>query len=309
MRVKAASADKPGLLEIEIMQESFLFKAQPFKRNDGLVKDVLTRRLKGKSALITGASRGVGREIALMLAPYEMRLGLLARSREELDKLAEEIKKFGSQAIILAVDLTERPQIEQAVALFAQKAGAPDFLVNNAGIGMRSYWEDITLEKELAITGVNYLAPLILMRLILPMMLKRKSGQIININTVGGLYAAPYQAAYCASKAAFLAYATSLAHELEGSGVYISNLFPGPIDTEFLRRPNYESFRDSKEVVPAGRVASEVMAVIARPRERVFIGPAWRHLAVKLTNLAPCLFRRIIESKNSLPLRVKKKDA
>ena len=194
----------------------------------------MNKSFQGKSALITGASEGVGRAIAETLGPLKMNLGLLARSQEKLEQVAETVSRAGSQAFILKGDLRDRARIESIADEFKGKFGFPDFLINNAGIGVRSYWEDTNLESELDTTKVNYIAPMILIRAFLPSMLKADKGHIININTIGGLYSAPYQGAYCASKWALISYTESLAFELENTKVSISTIFPGPIDTNFL---------------------------------------------------------------------------
>ncbi len=258
----------------------------------------------GKSVLITGASEGVGKAIAEAFGPLKMNLGLVARSQEKLEQVAETVTKAGSQALILKADLRDQGGVKNIADEFKGKFGYADFLINNAGIGVRSYWEDTNLESELDITKVNYIAPMILIRAFLPGMLKADKGHIININTIGGLYSAPYQGAYCASKWALLSYTESLAYELENTNVSITTLFPGPIDTNFLNNGNYESFKKSPDVVSPEYMAGKVLSVISKPTERVFIGPLWKLLAVKVGNFYPQFFRKIFEKKNTPPKRL-----
>lgn len=262
---------------------------------------MLKECLENRVALITGASRGVGKAIAEKLSPYHMKIGILGRSEEMLQQVARTINSAGSTAFIVRADLKDQRGLTEAVAGFTAKAGFPDLLINNAGIGIRDRWRNISLSSELEITAVNYTAPLVLMRLILPNMLLRKKGHIININTIGGMYPAPYQSAYCASKAALRAYALSLAYELEKTNIRISTVYPGPIDTDFLKQANYEGFKGSKEVVSAGTIADAVLSVIQRPRESVFIGSRVKLLAVKIAGMYPEFFRKIIEKKNKPP--------
>ena len=101
---------------------------------------------------------------------------------------------------MVPADLRIRGDIERVIAETKQKFGFVDFLINNAGIGFRGFWNDLSLESDLDTVSVNYTAPVILIRHLLPDMLKENKGQIININAIGGLYAAPYQGAYGASK-------------------------------------------------------------------------------------------------------------
>ncbi|KMP10306.1 hypothetical protein UR09_06670 [Candidatus Nitromaritima sp. SCGC AAA799-A02] len=264
----------------------------------------MKEKLQGKTALITGASEGVGRAIAETLSHYEMKLGLIARSQDKLEQVAEKVNRKGSEAMILKADLRDRSAIEEAVGKFKAKFGVSDFLINNAGIGVRGYWCDIPLESELDTLAVNYTAPMILIRALLPDMLKADQGHIININTIGALYAAPYNGAYCASKWALLAYVESLAYELESTHVHISSLFPGPIDTRFLSNPNFESFKRSPDMVSPSFMAEKVLSLIDSPRERVFIGSLFKLMAVKIASFNPRFFRKIIEKKNAPPKKL-----
>lgn len=264
------------------------------------MKIAANEKLRNKSVLITGASKGVGRAIAELLSNYGMKLGLLARSEDLLKQAAEEVEVNGSKALILPADLTKREEIEAAVRQFRQEFGTPDFLINNAGLGWRSFWNEISLEKELEMIRVNFLSPLILIRLILPEMLKRNEGRIININSISGLYASPYMGAYCASKAAQLAYSTSLAYELEKTNVKISSIFSGAIDTDFHK--NYRGFQKKGRVLSPKKMAEHVLSIMGNPRERLFLASLAESVVIKITNLNPQFFRGIIEAKNLPPL-------
>lgn len=264
---------------------------------------LLEEKLRNKIALITGASKGVGRVIAETLGSYNMKIGLLARSEELLMQAADKVNSLGSETLALKVDLSNQDDLKHAVFEFREKFGIPDFLINCAGIGMRGFWTDFSLESELKIMAVNYAAPILLIRLLLPDMLRVNKGHIININAIGGMYAAPYQGAYCASKAALFSYSLSLGYELKNTNVKISSIFPGPIDTDFLKAPNFESFRNSKDVVLPAVIVKAVLSVMDKPKETVFIGPSWKFLAVKVANFCPEFSRKIIEKKNKLPIR------
>lgn len=266
-----------------------------------VMEDSLENKLKNKTVLVTGASKGVGKAIVEKLSIYNMKIGLLARSEEKLRQLQGLVNASGSEAIILRADLRNRKEIEEAANEFRQKFGTPDFLINNAGIGIRAFWKDISLDDEIDMMSINYIAAVTLIRLFLPDMLYKNRGHIININSVGGMYAAPYQGGYCASKSALLAYSISLAYELEHTNIYISSLLPGPIDTDFLNGPNFDGFKKSREMVSPYDIANKVLSVVYHPREIVFIGSALKLFAVKIANLHPCFFRKIIEKKNKPP--------
>ena len=129
----------------------------------------------------------------------------------------------------------------------------------------------------------------------------KKEAHIVNINSIAGLFTTPYQGAYCASKSALTAYASSLAYELESTNVRISTLFPGPIETPFLNGRNYEGFKNASDKVTAEFIAEKTISVINNPQELVFIGSRWKALAVKIANLYPIFFRKLIEMKNTPP--------
>jgi|TARA_B100000315_G_scaffold258095_1_gene309066 short-subunit dehydrogenase len=261
----------------------------------------MENKLKDKVVLVTGASKGIGKAIVEALSIYDLKLGLLARSEDALEKVAEYTRNAGSEVKTLRVDLNNQVEIEGAVEKLRQEYGAPDILINNAGFGARDYWTNVSLEEELKMTKVNYEAPVILIRCILPDMMKLGRGHIININTLGGVYAAPYQGAYCASKAALFAYSSSLAYELENTNVDITSLIVGPTDTGFLNRPNYEGYKKDNVMTSPEKVADKVISIINHPQEISMVESPLKLLVAKITNLHPRFFRRIIERKNTPP--------
>ncbi len=147
----------------------------------------MEEKLREKTALITGASEGVGRAVAEALAHHEMKLGLIARSQDKLEQVAENVRRNGSEALILKADLRDQLATKAAAEEFKVKFGFLDFLINNAGIGARGFWVDVPLESELDIMAVNYTAPMILIRTLLPDMLQVDKGHVINVNAIGGL--------------------------------------------------------------------------------------------------------------------------
>jgi short-subunit dehydrogenase len=261
----------------------------------------MSKNLEGKTALITGASKGVGEAIAELLGSYKMKIGLMARSTEKLDNVAKKIQQAGGQALVLTTDLKNQHEIENALAKIKQEYGFVDILINSAGIGHRGFWNDLSLETDLETFSVNYHAPVILIRHLLPKMLTDNKGQIINVNSIAGLYSAPYQGSYAASKCALVAYVESLAFELENTKVKMSTIFPGPIDTEFLNGKNFTSFKKSPDMVSAKYIAKKIFSLIEKPKERLFIGSPAKLLATKIAFFHPRLFRKIIENKNPPP--------
>ena len=257
--------------------------------------------LKGKSVLVTGSSKGVGESIALKMSTYQMKIGIIGRSEARLQKVSEEIKKNGSEPLILACDLKNQSEIERSIKNLTDAFGTPNYLINNAGIGRRDFWSNITLEEELELINVNFIASVILIRNILSQMLALGRGHVININSIAGMYSTPYQSAYCSSKSALLSYSESLAFELRTQKVKISTICPGPINTDFLLGENYEGFSKAKDIVTPEYIAEKVISVITNPKETVYIGKAWKLWAIRLAKCFPTFFRPIVEKKNNPP--------
>ncbi|MEE8335587.1 MAG: SDR family NAD(P)-dependent oxidoreductase [Candidatus Neomarinimicrobiota bacterium] len=182
--------------------------------------------LKGKLALITGASRGIGQYIAKTLAGQDITTILVARSRTGLLKTQEEIKALGRTCRILPWDLTDTSNLKNLVDA-AEKFGEIDILVNNAGIENYNNYESVSFLELTSIVNTNLLAPLELSRLILPSMVKRGKGHIVTIASLAGRKGVAYNSIYSASKAGLVMWTDGLRQELAGKGVFISSICPG----------------------------------------------------------------------------------
>ena len=187
-----------------------------------------------KTALITGASAGIGRELARLFGKDGHDVILVARRRDRLEELAKELAaENGVKATVIAADLGDRAA-PSAIADEVQAKGiAVDFLVNNAGFGTCGSFVHSDLSRELEMVEVNIRALMQLTRLFLPDMIARKRGRILNTASVAGFVPGPYMSAYYASKAFVLSFTEALASELTGTGVTITASCPGPTETEF----------------------------------------------------------------------------
>ena len=216
--------------------------------------------MPSETALITGASLGIGYELAKLFAADKSNLVLVARSREKLDQLAAELRKeHGVEVHVLTRDLAD-PQSPRAIfdALAAEHVSV-DVLVNNAGFGAVGSVADLPLEKQLNMIEVNVAALMHLTRLFLPGMIERRGGGILNVASTAAFQPGPYMAVYYASKAFVLSFSEALAEELLGTGVRVTCLAPGPTATGFAATANAEHrllFRlgtaDAKSVAQAG---------------------------------------------------------
>ncbi len=183
--------------------------------------------LRGASCILTGASRGLGVYIAEDLARRGVNLALAARSDEELQKTAEIAKRYGVEALPIPTDVSRRDDLESLIGKTKAEFGAIDILVNNAGI--EHYVDFPAADPELIeeIMRVNFIAPATLTRLVLPDMIERGRGHIVNIASVAGKTAVPYNVIYSSSKHALVGFSWSLREELKDKGIGVSVVCPG----------------------------------------------------------------------------------
>lgn len=192
----------------------------------------MERELSGKTVLVTGAGRGIGRQVAIAFAREGMRVALLARSRDQIEAVAREI---GKTATPIACDISIPEQAQSAVATAIKVLGHIDILVNNAGV----FFEGTLLETELEdwnrTLAINATGTFLVTKAVLPGMIQRRRGRIINIVSSSGLKGYRAQAAYCASKHAMLGMARGLALEVKEYNIHVHCLCPGGVQTDFIK--------------------------------------------------------------------------
>jgi 2-deoxy-D-gluconate 3-dehydrogenase len=199
----------------------------------------MSGRLAGKRALVTGASRGIGRAIALAYAAQGADVALLARDAGKLDEVAAEIGSLGRRAVVLACDVTDAEAIAAAVSTAIAELGGIDIVVNNAGGNSFSRpLADLRHSGWTKTFALNVDSTVHVLQAVLPGMLERGSGSVINVSSVAALRGAPGMSHYAAAKSAVVTLTETLAVEVAGSGVRANSLVPGWIETdltEFLR--------------------------------------------------------------------------
>ena len=182
-----------------------------------------------KSILVTGATRGVGEALTLNFAKKGHVVYALARTRNQLNSLVEEC---GSDKVIpFEVDVSRKEQVEEAIAAIQRDYGVPDVLINNAGIVENISFAEQSIEMIEKIVDVNLKGALYVTRCVVPGMIARGSGRIINVSSVAGTRGIPGQATYCASKFGMNGFAETLAQELLAKGILVTTICPGGIDT------------------------------------------------------------------------------
>lgn len=195
-----------------------------------------------KTALITGASGGIGKEFARIFGREGYDLVLVARSEAALKDLANELEReYGAAATVIPSDLSASGAAETLFKKTAELGIAVDVLVNNAGFSVSGAFVETDAKSHQEMLELNVVALTALTRLYLPAMVAKGSGGVINLASVGSFFPAPYLAGYCASKAYVLSFSEAIAEELAGTGVTVTALCPGPTKTGFASRAGIES--------------------------------------------------------------------
>jgi len=217
-------------------------------------------KLAGKVAIVTGASRGIGRAISVALAQENATIVLAARSIQQLQITAEQVTKAGGVAHIIHVELTEEQSIRNLIKVTGEKLGRLDILVNNAGATHSAPLEKTSTEDWQRCISINATAPFILCREALPLLKKSESAHIINIASVVGVKGYPLQSAYTASKHALRGMTISLAEELRGSDIRVHVLCPGGVDTDMVDSVRPDIAKD--ELIKPAEIAELVLYLV-----------------------------------------------
>ncbi len=228
-------------------------------------------RLRGKIAIVTGASRGIGRASALALAREGAVIVGAARTRADLDTLASEIASLGGRARMIPTDVTSSASVRACVEETLRTERRIDILVNNAGIGGYRPFLEWSEEDYDRIMATNAKSTWLFCREVIPSMRAQKGGHIINVASVAGLQGYPSEAIYCASKFAQIGLTQALDREFYREGIKVSAVCPGGVETHFAlgdgRTPdgaNMKGFSTAEDVAEA-----VVMAALPRERTRI----------------------------------------
>ena len=192
-------------------------------------------KIEGCTALITGASAGIGRELARQLASRARTLVLVARREQRLNELRDEFRNRNAElnVHVRVVDLCDKSQIEELVRWLEENKIEIDFLINNAGLGDVGPFATSPPQRNNEMLQVNVVALTMLTRALLPQMISRKRSAILNVSSSAGFLPIPEFNVYAATKAYVTSFSESLRAELRGSGVTVATLCPGPVHTEF----------------------------------------------------------------------------
>ncbi|MGQ0657367.1 MAG: SDR family NAD(P)-dependent oxidoreductase, partial [Chromatiales bacterium] len=202
-------------------------------------------QIEGKTALVTGASGGMGAAIAVSLAKAGAQVLLLARREDELNKVAAEIRSAGGKAMVYPIDLTDSPAVEALAGRISREVGTPDIVVNNAGAGQWKFIEETSAEEARQMITMPYLAAFCVTRAFIPEMLKRNSGHIVNISSVASRFVWPGATAYTAARWAMRGFTEALRSDLYGTGIGVT-LY----ESAQVASPYWERNPGSRERIP-----------------------------------------------------------
>ena len=198
--------------------------------------------MQGKVAIVTGAARGIGKAVALKFAEEGANIALVDILEKELNETKAEVEVFGGKAMAIPVDLTEDAQVYGMVDTVVKEFGTIDILMNNAGISREMPLNEMPMDVWDKIIEINLRSVALIIKAVLPVMIKNKSGNIASVASASALRGLPGSTAYSASKAGVLCLSQALGDELRPHGIRVNTICPGPVDTELFQKSAKRDF-------------------------------------------------------------------
>ncbi len=226
------------------------------------------QKLNDQVAIVTGASRGIGAATALALARAGAHLVLAARNEPDLQAVAAEVEKLDRQALVVPTDVTDRAQVDGLVAATLERWGRVDILIANAGQYIRRPVVELAVEDIERALAINFYGVAYAVLAVLPHMLERRYGRIVIMNSMDGKKAILGDAPYSVSKFALTALGEVMRQELRGTGVEVVSIFPGRVDTAFIKNLRVPWIQAA---LPAESIGRAVVRAVERPRPEVII--------------------------------------
>ena len=232
---------------------------------------------KNNVVLITGASSGIGKEAAIEFAKLGANIVLVARRKEKLEKVSNELKEFHISTLICQCDISKKDQVKEMSKIVLEKFDSIDILVNNAGFAIYGAVSDLTIDEIESQMKTNYFGMIYCIKNFLPSMLKKKSGHIVNVASVAASFGLPGIASYCASKFAMLGFSEGLKHELKDTGVGITVVSPIMVRTDFFDHPSFEKMPKYSPISLSSKtVAKTILKAANSPRLEIIVPPVAR---------------------------------
>jgi short-subunit dehydrogenase len=251
----------------------------------------------GRVVLVTGASSGIGRSIALRLASDGAKVGLVARRKELLEQLSTEVRAAGGVASIAPADVSIRAEIQAAVHAIRDELGPIDYLIANAGVGTPTLLNPLNIHDVEKMFQVNVFGVIYAIEAVLPEMLKRQSGHIAAVSSIAAFKGLPGESGYCATKAAVNTYLEGLRIQLRDRGIPVTVVCPGFIETPMTAVNDFPM----PFLMSADKAADRILWAI-RKRKKVYRFPRRMSWLMRLTGWAPdWLVARNMKSYNEKP--------
>ncbi|MDD2793126.1 MAG: 3-ketoacyl-ACP reductase [Sediminibacterium sp.] len=225
--------------------------------------------LKGKTALITGAGKGIGRAIALALAVEGVNIGLVARTEKDLQSVAAELKATGVKTAFATADVSNIESVNKAVEVIQQELGPIDILINNAGTAAFGKFLELEPEQWEQQVKVNLFGVYYTTRAVLPQMIERKTGDIVNIASTAGLKGAPITSAYSASKFGVMGLTDSLMQEVRKHNIRVTAMAPSTVVTDLAKSANLINNNEDRVMHPED--FAELIVAQLKLNRRVFV--------------------------------------
>lgn len=256
----------------------------------------MNRRLQDKVIVITGASSGIGEELAMQAAECGAIPVLIARTEEKLRALKQKIETtYRTSCYYYVLDVCNEEEVERVFTQVLQDIGSIDILVNNAGFGVFKTFVDASVQEVKNMFDVNVFGLVACTKAVLPYMIERNSGHIVNIASLAGKIATPKSSAYAATKHAVLGFTNSLRMELASTNITVTAINPGPIDTNFHTIADESgTYIKSVEryILKPHYVAQQIVKAIETKKREVNL-PKWMSLGPIIYSLFPGLFERV----------------
>ena len=249
---------------------------------------------RNKVVLITGASSGIGRESATAFAKLGADIILVSRTKEKLEHVADELKKFNVTTLVCQCDVSKKDQVKEMSRIVLEKFNSVDILVNNAGFAIYGSVSDLSIDDIESQMETNYFGMVYCTKYFLPSMLDKKSGHIVNVASVAASFGLPGIAPYCASKFAMLGFSEGLKHELKNSGVGITVVSPIMVRTNFFEHPSFEKMPKFSPTSLSSKTVARAILRAANSQRLEIIVPSLVRGAVWMKNTFPYFINPIL---------------
>jgi NAD(P)-dependent dehydrogenase (short-subunit alcohol dehydrogenase family) len=240
----------------------------------GRVADTFEDSFAGARVLVTGGSSGIGAGLAEAFAAAGATVGIAARRQDRLAEVVERCRAHTPGSTMWAVDLADPSAVDRLAARAIDELGGVDILVNNAGIPKRRHVGRLDPETVESVMAINYFSPVRLTLALLPHMTERGSGRVVTVASVAATLSPPGESAYAALDAALAVFSESMAVDLWESGVGVTVVYPGVVDTELFTLPDNDPFTSDVESITVGEAAATILAGIAARKLSVYV-PAY----------------------------------